>query len=342
MLINSTKSLEKLPGMLVISFALMMALIIGARTDGPDYGGYFYYYENADDLYTYLYSLASNFQLKREHLEVTFFMLLSVAKEVGIPFGGFLFIISLIQLGLLLIIAKYTKNPTIFVFGYIALLMFYFNGWYIRQGLGILFGLLAWLKFKNKEKSSFFYLFLSLTSHSSLLILPLLIFFHGSLSKFGKVFVILIGLVFYFGNFSALNILRGYGGIYDLYFESDYLPPKVGVLHTLAIILYIFLLIKKSSSRIKPESISMTLFFCFIFVILYGNGIPLLGRMVEFILLVAVIFLLQDLNFLTKSYKSYAIYILNVAFCISYASNAFVFNEENLMQVQLLMNNGIF
>lgn len=258
-------------------------------------------------------------------IEPFIYIVMALVKVVYNSYTLFLIVISLIQTFLFWYCLRGIRHKILFVFFYLTIyyLDYHFN--ILRASLSVLFMLCAIYDFDRGNKRFFWiFVFLSVASHLSSILLILMLFLTGRISfrlqsKYTLMVVSLVVFVFFM--FYELFFFKV--NAYELSVIGDVSIRGRGAV-LIAIFMLAIFLIKNMPKDVRISSGMFSLFYLVSFVF------PNIGYRVFYMqLLVLIYFLLSSniFNLLGGRVKSYSLPVLILALWFSYGGVKSVLNE---------------
>lgn len=312
---------------------IVISLFAGIRLSGPDYPGYQGCFDSMPGTIDYLLNLNLDY-CGSESTEWIYHLYISIFKSLNLSFNYFIFLTSAIHCYLLYKISTKVDYPNKFLFGYFCTVGFYFQFWYLKQGIATLLLLIGinyiYLEQNQKKKGLIFYIISTLTHNSSLII-------EIAFELIRKINIILIGILtillliiniynnnFFIEIFQIENLISSTK--YIGYLNSQFDKGQIGLMS------YFCILLIASNFVFKSNNIGYYFMVIGVWTILILGQIPLSGRISSYFMPLGVIFYFQ---FLFKKYKSYKfINLVYYAFIISYFIKTFIIDNYNFNQIQ--------
>ena len=262
-----------------------------------------------------------------------YYLYISIFKSLNLSFNYFIFFSSALHCYLLFKLSKKFKYPNKFLFGYFCTVGFYFQFWYIKQGIATLILLIGvhylYIENKQNKKGLMLYLISALIHNSSIFIEILMAIIRNINIKFTVVLSLLLLLInvfdnnFFIDNMNIADIVlrTNYGG----YINSQFDKGNIGLISILCILLITLNFFYRSNN------IGYYLMVIGVWTVLILGQIPLSGRISSYFMPLGIIIYFQ---FLFQLYKNKEIInFIYITFTIIYFIKTFVFDTYNLNQV---------
>jgi hypothetical protein len=270
--------------------------------------------------------------------EWLYYLYISIFKSLSLSFSSFIFATSILHFYLLIKVARKLDYPNKFLIGYFCTVGFYFQFWYLKQGIAtliILLGIFDLYNTSNQKKKGLILCFAAALIHSSSIYILIT---YAFIRKFNIKFLITIILIFsliyiydpnfFIKNTSILELISSTK--YSGYLDSEFDKSQLGLISVLCIILIFSNLIYKSI-----DNIGLNLMAIGILTIIIFGPIQSSGRLSSYYMPLGIIIYFQ---FLIKRYmNNYIINILYFGFLIIYFIKTFIIDEYNLNQIKSII-----
>lgn len=312
---------------------IVISLVAGLRLSGPDYSGYQACFDSMPDTLGYLLNLTSDY-CGSGRTEWFYYLYISIFKSLNLSFDYFIFFSSALHCYLLAKLSKKFNYPNKFLFGYFCTVGFYFQFWYLKQGIATLILLIGihYLYVENNQKKKGIMLYItSALIHNSSIFIEIFLFL---VRKINIRFTVLLSLVFLLINLLDNNFFIDSMSIVDLvsnskysgYLNSQFDRGQIGLMSILCI-LFITL-----NFFYRSNDIGYYFLLIGLWTVLILGQIPLSGRISSYFMPLGVIFYFQ---FLFKIYRNNTfINFIYASFAIIYFIKTFIFDAYNLNQIK--------
>lgn len=316
---------------------IIISLIAGLRTSGPDYHGYKKCFESIPDTVEYFLNIGLDY-CGSGSTEWLYYLYLSIFKSLNLSFQYLIFSLSALHCFLVYKLSKKFKYPNKFLFGYFCTVGFYFQFWYIKQGIATLILLLGiynlYVTKYQKKKGITQYIITASIHNSSIFVEIFLALIRIIKNKLIVILTIFFLLIYIYNNnlfINAMSIIEIIStSKYNYYLNSEFDKAHIGLLSILCITFIIF-----HSIISNEKNIGVYLMVIGVWTILIFGQIPLSGRISTFYMPLGIIIYFQ---FLIVKYKNnISVNFMYIIFNLIYFTKTYIYDDYNLNQLKSII-----